>query len=86
MYLTGLITADGVIDGNLASRTERIEADGRTFKYRITDTVTILQNDIRAIQLAKAALHAGFKLLMDCLLYTSPSPRDTRVSRMPSSA
>ena len=65
MYLTGLITADGVIDGNLASRTERIEADGRTFKYRITDTVTILQNDIRAIQLAKAALHAGFKLLMD---------------------
>lgn len=65
MYLTGLITADGVIDGNLASRTDRIEADGRTFKYRITETVTILQNDIRAIQLAKAALHAGFKLLMD---------------------
>ena len=23
---------------------------------------------------------------MDCLLYTSPSPRDTEVSRMPSSA
>ena len=65
MYLTGLITADGVIDGSLASRTDRIEADGRTFKYRISDTVTILQNDIRAIQLAKAALHAGFKLLMD---------------------
>ena len=65
MYLTGLITADGVIDGSLASRTDRIEADGRTFRYRISDTVTILQNDIRAIQLAKAALHAGFKLLMD---------------------
>ena len=25
-------------------------------------------------------------LLNDCLLYTSPSPRDTEVSRMPSSA
>ena len=25
-------------------------------------------------------------LLMDCLLYTSPSPRDEKVSRMPSSA
>ena len=24
--------------------------------------------------------------LRDCLLYTSPSPRDTEVSRMPSSA
>ena len=24
--------------------------------------------------------------LMDCLLYTSPSPRDFQVSRMPSSA
>ena len=26
------------------------------------------------------------KLYMDCLLYTSPSPRDKRQSRMPSSA
>ena len=26
------------------------------------------------------------KLLEDCLLYTSPSPRDLRLSRMPSSA
>ena len=27
-----------------------------------------------------------FKLLTNCLLYTSPSPRDKRQSRMPSSA
>ena len=26
------------------------------------------------------------KLISDCLLYTSPSPRDKRQSRMPSSA
>ena len=65
MYLSGIITAEGVIDGSLASRTDRIQQDGRTFKYQITDTVSILQNDVRAIQLAKAALHAGFRLLMD---------------------
>ncbi len=65
MYLAGIITAEGMIDGQLAKKSDRIEADGRTFKYRITDNVSVLQNDVRAIQLAKAALHAGFKLLMD---------------------
>ena len=28
----------------------------------------------------------GTELIRDCLLYTSPSPRDKRQSRMPSSA
>ena len=31
-------------------------------------------------------LKAAFAQYMSCLLYTSPSPRDNRVSRMPSSA
>ena len=31
-------------------------------------------------------LAAIFKLVTDCLLYTSPSPRDRQKSRMPSSA
>ena len=65
MYLAGVITMDGVIDGNKAKISSRIEADDRTFAYRITDTVRITQNDVRAIQLAKAALYAGFRLLMD---------------------
>ena len=65
MYLAGIISEDGVIDGALAARSNRIIEDGRTFSYRVSDTVTITQNDVRAIQLAKAALHAGFKLLMD---------------------
>ena len=65
MYLAGIISEDGVIDGTLAAKTDRIIEDGRTFSYRVSDTVTVTQNDIRAIQLAKAALHAGFKLLMD---------------------
>ena len=35
---------------------------------------------------SKRALEAEFKELRDCLLYTSPSPRDVEESRMPSSA
>ncbi|MDC1383261.1 ASKHA domain-containing protein [Candidatus Puniceispirillum sp.] len=65
MYLAGIITMDGVIDGSKATTSSRIEANDRTFAYRITDTVTVTQNDVRAIQLAKAALYAGFRLLMD---------------------
>lgn len=65
MYLAGIINEDGVIDGALAATTDRIRPDGRTFSYQLSQTVIIVQNDIRAIQLAKAALHAGFKLLMD---------------------
>ena len=37
------------------------------------------------LQLA-AILSRGDKLPCDCLLYTSPSPRDRSLSRMPSSA
>jgi uncharacterized 2Fe-2S/4Fe-4S cluster protein (DUF4445 family) len=71
LYLAGVINQDGVIDGNLAAKSPRIKADGRTFAYEILPSteqhsaVKILQNDVRAIQLAKAALYAGIKLLMD---------------------
>ncbi|TDH35772.1 DUF4445 domain-containing protein [Pseudohoeflea suaedae] len=70
MYLAGIISEDGVIDGSLAQRTPRIIAEGRTFSYVLKEAaprLTITQNDIRAIQLAKAALYAGIKLLMDKL-------------------
>ena len=32
------------------------------------------------------AMKNRFKLIEGCLLYTSPSPRDNKASRMPSSA
>ena len=70
MFLAGIITTDGVIDGGLAARTPRIEAQGRTFSYVLhegTPRLAITQVDVRAIQLAKAALWAGCKLLMDRL-------------------
>ena len=47
-----------------------IVAEGRTFSFRLNETVTITQNDVRAIQLAKAALYAGARLLMDALAVT----------------
>ncbi len=68
MYLAGLITTDGVIDGSMASRTPRIIAQDRTFAYVLHEgeqTITITQNDVRQIQLAKGALYAGARLLMD---------------------
>jgi len=68
LFLAGVVTADGVIDGSLAVRTPRIVPDGRTFTYVIRDgapRIAITQADIRAIQLAKAALYAGIRLLMD---------------------
>ena len=65
MYLAGIISEDGVIDGSLIKKTDRVFCDGRTYSYRLTDKIFVTQNDIRAIQLAKAALHASFQLLMD---------------------
>ena len=68
MYLTGIISEDGVIDGSLAATSPRILQNGRTFSYLLRDgepRITVTQNDVRAIQLAKAALYAGVKLLME---------------------
>jgi uncharacterized 2Fe-2S/4Fe-4S cluster protein (DUF4445 family) len=68
MYLAGVIHSNGDIDGSLAQRNPRIRADGRTYSYLLHEgepEVCIRQTDIRAIQLAKAALHAGARLLME---------------------
>lgn len=68
MMLAGIISADGVVDGELAARSNRIISDDRTFSYVLHEgepVVAVTQNDIRAIQLAKAALYAGIQLLMD---------------------
>ena len=68
MWLAGVLTSDGVIDGDQASRTPRLVRDGRTFSFAIHgDHITVSQTDVRQIQLAKAALYAGTRLLMDRL-------------------
>ncbi|MYF71431.1 MAG: DUF4445 domain-containing protein, partial [Proteobacteria bacterium] len=63
-----IINGDGVVDGSLAARSERIVADGRTFSYLLHDgpqRILVTQNDVRQVQLAKAALYAGVRLLQD---------------------
>jgi uncharacterized 2Fe-2S/4Fe-4S cluster protein (DUF4445 family) len=72
LFLAGVITPDGIVDGSLAARTPRVVAEGRTFSYVLSDAtadgrphIAVTQNDVRAIQLAKAALYAGVRLLMD---------------------
>ena len=70
LYLAQVINSDGGVDGALSSRSERIVEDGRTFAYVLHEgeiRIAITQNDVRAIQLAKAALYAGVRLLMDKL-------------------
>jgi uncharacterized 2Fe-2S/4Fe-4S cluster protein (DUF4445 family) len=75
MYLSGVINQDGLVDGALAEKSPRIEAHKRTFNYVIRSPreggnepmIRVTQNDVRAIQLGKAALYAGVRLLMDKL-------------------
>lgn len=73
MFLSGIITRNGVIDGKMVARTSRVRAEGRTFSWVLYEGdgelagIVITQEDVRAIQLAKAALHAGVRLLMDHL-------------------
>ena len=73
LWLAGLMNADGVIGGDGTRPSDRIEVDGRTSSYVLHDPgdggerLLVTQNDIRAIQLAKAALYAGIRLLMDHL-------------------
>ena len=75
MYLSGLISKDGVVDGAMAEVNPRIIPNDRTFSYVIYDdgsgrpdrVISVTQNDVRQIQLGKAALYAGVRLLMDKL-------------------
>ena len=68
MFLSGILLSDGTIDGSMAATSPRIQATDRTFSYVLFEgkiTLSVTQNDVRAIQLAKAALFAGTALLMD---------------------
>jgi uncharacterized 2Fe-2S/4Fe-4S cluster protein (DUF4445 family) len=68
LYLAGIIQSDGSFDPAAAARSGRVQARDRTYAYLLHDgepRIFIEQNDVRAIQLAKAALYAGARLLMD---------------------
>ncbi len=71
MRVAGLVDASGLIGSTDQTGTPRIIPDGRTHSYILHDgrpngpLITVTNADIRAIQLAKAALYAGARLLMD---------------------
>ena len=69
MLKAGILSPDGIIRGALSENEETfLIATGRTHAYVIHDhgpRLAITQNDVRAIQLAKSALYAGIKLLLD---------------------
>ena len=72
MRMAGIVDAAGLIGSPEQTGTARCEAEGRTHAYLIHDgsaqngpRITVTQGDIRAIQLAKSALYAGARLLMD---------------------
>ncbi len=70
LYLSGLLRTDGTFDAARAADTPRLVPDGRTWAYVLWESadgtpLRITQNDVRAIQLAKAALRAGIELLRE---------------------
>ncbi|KCV83585.1 hypothetical protein ATO10_02455 [Actibacterium atlanticum] len=72
MRMAGLLDPSGLIGSAEQTGTQRCQPDGRTHEYVIHDAtpeggarITVTQGDIRAIQLAKSALYAGARLLMD---------------------
>ena len=72
MRMAGLVDASGLIGAAGQTGTSRMEPEGRTQSYLLYDgsadggpRITVTQGDIRAIQLAKSALYAGARLLMD---------------------
>ncbi len=71
MYLAGIILPDGAFNKAVAS--EHTEWEGRKGAYILAtgeqtatnEPILVTQDDVRNIQLAKAALYAGAKLLMN---------------------
>jgi uncharacterized 2Fe-2S/4Fe-4S cluster protein (DUF4445 family) len=74
MRMAGLVDPGGLIGGPEQTGTARCEPHGRTHSYVLYDgsaeggpKILVTQGDIRAIQLAKSALYAGARLLMDAM-------------------
>ncbi|MDX1782057.1 MAG: ASKHA domain-containing protein, partial [Thalassovita sp.] len=72
MRMAEILDASGLIGSAEQVGSERCIPEGRTHSYVLWDgradggpLITVTQSDIRAIQLAKSALYAGARLLMD---------------------
>ncbi|MCY4179124.1 MAG: ASKHA domain-containing protein, partial [Litoreibacter sp.] len=69
MRLAGIVDGPGLIGTPEQTGTERCFLDGRTYSYLVWEDgerkITVTNRDIREIQMAKAALYSGARLLMD---------------------
>jgi uncharacterized 2Fe-2S/4Fe-4S cluster protein (DUF4445 family) len=71
MRMAGIVDASGLIGSAVQTGTARSVQDGRTHAYVLwagdedNPRILVTNGDIRAIQMAKAALYAGARLLMD---------------------
>ena len=69
MRMAGILDASGLIGSAEATGSPRCVPEGRTHAYVIHQDgdlrIAVTQGDVRAIQLAKSALYAGARLLMD---------------------
>jgi uncharacterized 2Fe-2S/4Fe-4S cluster protein (DUF4445 family) len=65
MRLAGLLDASGLIGSAEQTGSARMVPQGRTHAYRLHGDILVTQADVRAVQLAKSALYAGARLLMD---------------------
>ena len=72
MRMHGIVDAAGLIGSPAQTGTDAVFEDGRTFSYLVHDgtadggpRITVTNRDIREIQMAKAALYSGARLLMD---------------------
>ncbi|MEC7763562.1 MAG: ASKHA domain-containing protein [Pseudomonadota bacterium] len=69
MRMAGIVDPGGLIGSAEATGTPRCIPEGRTYSYLLWEDgerrITVTNGDIRAIQMAKAALYAGARLLMD---------------------
>ncbi len=69
MRLAGLLDANGLIGSAAQTGSNRCTSSERTNSYLLYSdnkvSLSITNMDIRAIQLAKAALHASFKILLE---------------------
>jgi uncharacterized 2Fe-2S/4Fe-4S cluster protein (DUF4445 family) len=72
MRMAGIVDPSGLIGSAEQTGSARLIPEGRTHSYLLHDggteggpRILVTQGDIRAIQLAKSALYAGARLLMD---------------------
>ena len=75
-----------VKDGTLTVEAKNAKDNAITIGFRSFNTPTITIYVPRDAKLSSIEIDTGFGDISLCLLYTSPSPRDGLLSRMPSSA